>query len=241
MRNILAIIAVLLTTPATASHLSFEIQPFSADFDVRLDGVAASGTFPNIRIESSGALVSGSFGDILEMNEVITVTISGYAANASNLFDDFIFPQIFSPPVNPFISIGPVGFQNNVLLWDRNLFGRTYDISISTILQDTGPAFDRQVSIEVADLGFISGGILDENIVDAIVLDSTVSPLQGYLFSDSAPQILTFDSSIRFQVNSIVTSAIPVPAAVWLFGTALIGLAGIAKRKKRFNRSANLI
>jgi len=26
-------------------------------------------------------------------------------------------------------------------------------------------------------------------------------------------------------------SAVPVPAAIWLFGTGLIGLAGIARRK----------
>jgi hypothetical protein len=28
------------------------------------------------------------------------------------------------------------------------------------------------------------------------------------------------------------TSAVPVPAAVWLFGSGLMGLAGLARRKK---------
>ena len=27
-------------------------------------------------------------------------------------------------------------------------------------------------------------------------------------------------------------SSVPVPAAVWLFGSALLGLAGVARRKK---------
>ena len=32
--------------------------------------------------------------------------------------------------------------------------------------------------------------------------------------------------------NDPVVSAVPVPAAVWLFGSGLIGLIGIARRKK---------
>ena len=30
----------------------------------------------------------------------------------------------------------------------------------------------------------------------------------------------------------VSTSAVPVPAAVWLFGSGLIGLIGVARRKK---------
>jgi len=33
-------------------------------------------------------------------------------------------------------------------------------------------------------------------------------------------------------VTSVVTSPVPVPAAVWLFGSGLIGLAGVARRRK---------
>jgi hypothetical protein len=33
-------------------------------------------------------------------------------------------------------------------------------------------------------------------------------------------------------ITSYVTSAVPVPAAVWLFGSGLLGLAGVARRKK---------
>ena len=35
-----------------------------------------------------------------------------------------------------------------------------------------------------------------------------------------------------FMPITISTSAVPVPAAVWLFGSGLLGLVGIARRKK---------
>ncbi|MDT8283315.1 MAG: VPLPA-CTERM sorting domain-containing protein [Gammaproteobacteria bacterium] len=31
---------------------------------------------------------------------------------------------------------------------------------------------------------------------------------------------------------SITPSAVPVPAAVWLFGSGLLGLVGVARRRK---------
>jgi hypothetical protein len=40
-----------------------------------------------------------------------------------------------------------------------------------------------------------------------------------------------------FQLNSINISAldIPIPSALWLFGSGLLGLIGIARRKNRHN------
>ena len=38
--------------------------------------------------------------------------------------------------------------------------------------------------------------------------------------------------SIFLQGASLVPSPVPVPAAIWLFGTALIGLVGISKRSR---------
>ncbi|MFC1773858.1 VPLPA-CTERM sorting domain-containing protein [Pseudomonadota bacterium] len=33
-------------------------------------------------------------------------------------------------------------------------------------------------------------------------------------------------------LSGVVASAVPVPASIWLFGSGLLGLIGIAKRKK---------
>jgi hypothetical protein len=39
-------------------------------------------------------------------------------------------------------------------------------------------------------------------------------------------------NGMLFEIGSSVVSAVPVPAAVWLFGTALLGLVGFSKRRK---------
>jgi hypothetical protein len=38
--------------------------------------------------------------------------------------------------------------------------------------------------------------------------------------------------SLKFSANGVQVTTIPVPAAVWLFGSGLIGLLGAAKRKR---------
>jgi len=43
----------------------------------------------------------------------------------------------------------------------------------------------------------------------------------------------TFDKGTYYEVWSVDIQAIPVPAAVWLFGSGLLGLVGIARRKKK--------
>lgn len=42
---------------------------------------------------------------------------------------------------------------------------------------------------------------------------------------------LTFESSGVTYVVDVRPSAVPVPAAVWLFGSGLVGLAGLARRR----------
>jgi len=45
---------------------------------------------------------------------------------------------------------------------------------------------------------------------------------------------ITVDGGIRYSGNAIMTNVavVPVPAAVWLFGSGLLGLVGVARRKK---------
>ena len=56
----------------------------------------------------------------------------------------------------------------------------------------------------------------------------------------SAEITCTFNADLKCGVYDIqfgTLAPVPVPAAVWLFGTALIGLAGIGKRRKAVHLS----
>lgn len=54
---------------------------------------------------------------------------------------------------------------------------------------------------------------------------STTNGMSGFSISGSSIEGNT-------SIDNVVVSAVPVPAAVWLFGSGLVGLAGIARRKK---------
>ena len=82
----------------------------------------------------------------------------------------------------------------------------------------------------------MAGGLID---VTADFTGMFQTPLLGYFDCDADPA--TFDCpSVPFvpgfdvisSHSDDLVSAVPVPAAIWLFGTALIGLVGFGKRRK---------
>jgi hypothetical protein len=70
--------------------------------------------------------------------------------------------------------------------------------------------------------------------VDASILTlagtGTISALSAGTF-DPTPTVWTLSANATGGTYSMTISAVPVPAAVWLFGSGLIGLIGIARRK----------
>jgi hypothetical protein len=74
-----------------------------------------------------------------------------------------------------------------------------------------------------ADSGWFSdGSVIPDN------LPATYSALLvGFEFDAAGTEI----GAVFATVNSVTVSAVPVPAAAWLFGSGLLGLLGIARRK----------
>jgi hypothetical protein len=75
--------------------------------------------------------------------------------------------------------------------------------------------FGAGTSIKTVDLSLANGG----NIGNALLFAARAKPgTQG--------------DNDHFKIDSLtVTTVVPVPAAAWLFGSGLLGLVGVARRK----------
>jgi len=69
-----------------------------------------------------------------------------------------------------------------------------------------------------------------ENL-DLLALGGPVIGTTIFFSANSSP-IFWDDTTNDYALAGVEVSAIPIPAAVWLFGTALIGLFGFSKRRK---------
>jgi hypothetical protein len=72
-----------------------------------------------------------------------------------------------------------------------------------------------------------------------VISDYTLQSLDISDFADDTDHILEFSSTTlgenavtNFFVDDVSISAVPVPAAYWLFGSGLLGLVGISRRNK---------
>ena len=66
---------------------------------------------------------------------------------------------------------------------------------------------------------------------DASTLGATIiGPRPGSAFGDA--QLASWTNDQANLLYALSGTAVPLPAAVWLFGSGLLGLAGISRRKK---------
>ena len=145
-------------------------------------------------------------------------------------------------------------FDSAILASDVNtngsdIFGWCGDCSMEIALfADTIPAFNL-LSIDATDLLFppdvgttpgnlhIEGGRFGSGSPVSVVLDlsaewatytlpETFTNLEGVIFRVEGV------NARSLAIDNIVIEAVPVPAAFWLFGSGLVGLIGVARRKK---------
>lgn len=86
-----------------------------------------------------------------------------------------------------------------------------------------------------------NAGLTDITLSDGTVVDPPVSNAIGFFgfVSDTAFSSVIFRTSVAndgFGVDNVTYSSnlapVPLPAAIWIFGSGLIGLIAIARRKK---------
>ena len=74
--------------------------------------------------------------------------------------------------------------------------------------------------------------LADVKFIDMLFAPGDVGPEGLSFFSNSAGSFLAVSNEISETTSLFKVSAVPVPSAVWLFGTGLIGLLGSARKRK---------
>lgn len=96
-------------------------------------------------------------------------------------------------------------------------------------LTNTGPFFNIEAEFSSSPINYWTG-TLTQGLTDAAYFNFK-GGFQG-LSADTAASGNPDYMAVWAVRDGDVISAVPVPAAVWLFGTGLIGLIGVARRKK---------
>ena len=122
------------------------------------------------------------------------------------------------------------------LFGDKTIGGSPFDILFSIDVTDA--LFSFRTNPGTSTFTAFLDGALQETFMAATDADQT--PGRYYGFENIIFDKITVSANTssgtniidNLQFNAASPSAVPVPAAVWLFGTALIGLVGFGRRRK---------
>jgi hypothetical protein len=83
-------------------------------------------------------------------------------------------------------------------------------------------------TVKISDGDGIVGTVGSINLEGSLLLSAGKSPLKFEVDSNGQPWGL----GVSFEVAAVEVAAVPVPAAAWLFGSGLIGMAGVSRRAR---------
>jgi hypothetical protein len=124
--------------------------------------------------------------------------------------------------------------------FDQFIDGDEFTLSFSTPVSAAGMYFITGDPLINGDIHLVTsvGTALNSSIVDISLDDGGMAYYIG-LISDTAfsSAAIQYDAggggNFLFNVDDITTSAVPIPGAIWLFGSGLLGLIGISRRRKQ--------
>ncbi|NOT10808.1 MAG: PEP-CTERM sorting domain-containing protein [Methylococcaceae bacterium] len=125
-----------------------------------------------------------------------------------------------SAPANPYLTLWSTTAANPTLASDWVLVGSNDDTALVNYFE-VGQPFDSQLKLNLAEGTYLA------TITGSGYTPAGTSLADGFIGSSTESYF-----AYNFTVDGNV-SAVPVPAAVWLFGTGLMGFLGLSKRKSQ--------
>ena len=198
--------------------LSGTAQAVTVDTVLSFSGGTSSGVFV-----ASGATWGGPSGNgTFDQNAVtaldgVSLALGGTAASPGQITVGFSSGSVIDGAGIDLRTYDTIGLSEGVTVEASadgiNFFSigsEAGDFSVSC-----SPTLPCVSGFDLATAGLLSASIFRLTVSGAVVT--------GF------PQAYDFDT---LEAVNFSTSAVPVPAAVWLFGTALLGLIGFGKRKR---------
>ena len=173
----------------------------------------------------------------INVNDTITGTAI-YNTNASptdlvwgaTLYDLTMPTDILIVEVNGLTFSSMAGGNLDAVVHNDGDFDGNYGDRVTVINQTNDTLVHVNIKDEVAPYDLIS----DQSL--PTYLDFTkADEMDGWDGNHGSIQIGFTEGNIQlasFSIDSFSTSVVPIPAAVWLFGSGLIGLVGVARHKK---------
>ncbi len=173
-----------------------------------LPAPSSGGVFLSLLNAGLNGLPPAAFGTQFDFGS--TGAGAGFGATSTTLPPATNVPFVFSTPAIPAPVIGGVSTGTGV---GSHPINTSFDSIIATVSGNTlDIAFDEAGT---GQFGSIARWLFS---ADSSTAGLSLNPNNG-----------SFSSS--FNLNNVTTSPVPVPAAVWLLGSGLMGLIGISRRK----------
>lgn len=234
---------LITTTMIYLLLLATNVNSDTLFFDTNVKAEAFATLFPPDDIGSLfGSGPDGSdLGDLPQFNPSTgtlvsaTLTITGDFSYDFTASADVVLDENLPNSMNANIQFGvggvvPIGSEIHLVPVDIGTDSISCDDIGFPCSGSASDAFmaDTNATFTDSDLAaFIGAGNLDNLSIDLVYgLDSFSSENLVDPFIDVA---LNFDGTISIQYEF---TPVPIPAAVWLFGSGLIGIAGLTRRKK---------
>jgi len=169
---------------------------------------------PMFSASVNAALINGSFGVTGGLSVVTTSDLAGVT--------DITLTSVFGP-----LADNSIGDTSDITSFSTNLSAG------STASLDSFVPVSNFLNIEGWSLKLTSLGITDRTS-SKLLLEGTGLLTGGAGYDPTvATWTLSTTSMKSYSLSVSTVAVVPVPAAVWLFGSGLIGFVAVARRKAR--------